>query len=243
LKPKVSSWIEKAKERAALEAVKHVKDGYIIGLGSGSTAAYAIKEIGKITRQKNWQILGVPTSYQAMQLAVEHGIKITTLQEHPQLDLTIDGADQIDKELNLIKGMGGALTREKIVASASKQVVIVADERKLVEKLGTKHPVPVEVLPFAVSTVMLKIRKVKGNPRLRETSGKVGPLVTDNGNFVLDVDFGPIDAPSKLDSQLKSIPGVVETGIFAGMTDIVYLGTKNVVRKLRKGWFKTTDNN
>ncbi len=234
LKAKGSSWIEKAKKRAALEAVKHVEDGYIIGLGSGSTAACAIREIGKMTRQKKWKILSVPTSYQAMQLATKYGIKITTLQEHPQLDLTIDGADQIDKELNLIKGMGGALTREKIVASASKRVIIVADETKLVKKLGTNHPVPVEVLPFAMSTVILKIRKMRGKPRLRETSGKVGPLVTDNGNFILDADFGPIDAPNKLDSQLKSIPGVVETGIFAGMTDIVYLGTKNTVRKLKK---------
>lgn len=234
LRAKGSSWIEKAKKRAALEAVKQVKDGSTTGLGSGSTAAYAIKEIGKITRQKNWQILGVPTSYQAMQLATQCGIKITTLQEHPKLDLTIDGADQIDRELNLIKGMGGALAREKIVASASKRVIIVADENKLVMKLGTNHPVPVEVLPFAASTVMLKIRKMKGKPRLRETSGKVGPLVTDNGNFILDADFGPIDAPSELNFQLKSIPGVVETGIFIGMADVVYLGTKNTARKLEK---------
>jgi len=235
LKAKGSSWTEKAKKRAALEAVKHVKDGYIIGLGSGSTAAYAIKEIGKIIRQKNWQILGVPTSYQAMQLAAEYDIKLATLQERPQLDLTIDGADQIDKELNLIKGMGGALTREKIVASASKLVIIIADETKLVKKLGTNHPVPLEVLPFAMSTVMLKIRKMKGKPRLREASGKVGPLVTDNGNFILDADFGQIDVPSELNFQLKSIPGVIETGIFAGMADTVYLGTKSTVRKLKKG--------
>lgn len=234
MKAKVSDWIEKAKERAALEAVKQVKDGFVIGLGSGSTAAYAIREIGKITRKRNWQILGVPTSYQAMQLATQYGIQLTTLQEHPQLDLTIDGADQIDKELNLIKGMGGALTREKIVASASKQVLIVADERKLVQKLGTRHSVPVEVVPFAASTVMLKIKKIGGEPHLRETSGKVGPLITDNGNFILDVDFGTIDAPSGLDSKLKSIPGVVETGIFAGMADVVYLGTKNSVRKLER---------
>ncbi len=234
MKAKGSNWTEKAKKRAALEAVKHVKDHYIIGLGSGSTAAYAIREIGKITRQKNWQILGVPTSYQAMQLATENGIRITTLQEHPQLDLTVDGADQIDRELNLIKGMGGALTREKIVASASKRVIIVADETKLAKKLGSNHPVPIEVLPFATAAVMSRIRKIKGKPCLRETSGKVGPLVTDNGNFILDTDFGPIDSPSELGFQLKSIPGVVETGIFAGIADIVYLGTKNTVRKLRK---------
>lgn len=233
MKAKGSSWIEEAKKRAAVEAVKQIRDGYVIGLGSGSTAAYAIKEIGKIIRQKNWQVLGVPTSYQAMELATKCNIKLTTLKEHPQLDLTIDGADQIDQNLNLIKGMGGALTREKIVASASKHVLIVADERKLVKKLGSNHPVPVEVLPFAVSVVMSKIRRMKGKPCLRETTGKVGPLVTDNGNFILDVNFGPIDNPRLLNAQLKAIPGVVETGIFTDVTDLVYLGTKNAVRLLR----------
>ncbi len=170
-----------------------------------------------------------------MQLATENGIRITTLQEHPQLDLTIDGADQIDEQLNLIKGMGGALTREKIVASVSKRVVIAADERKMAKILGVNQPVPIEVLPFAILAVTRRIQRMKGRPCVRETSGKVGPLVTDNGNFILDVDFGPIDTPSRLDSQLKSIPGVVETGIFAGIADIVYLGMKNNTRKLRKG--------
>ncbi len=235
MKAKSSSWIETAKKKAASEAVKHLRDGYIVGLGSGSTAAYAIQEMGKIIQQKEWRTLGVPTSYQAMQLATENGIEITTLQEHPQLDLTIDGADQIDEQLNMIKGMGGALTREKIVASVSKRVVIAADERKMAKILGVDQPVPVEVLPFAILAVTRRIQRMKGRPCVRETSGKVGPLVTDNGNFILDVDFGPIDAPSRLDSQLKSIPGVVETGIFAGIADIVYLGMKNSTRKLRKG--------
>ncbi len=235
MKAKRSSWIETAKRKAASEAVKHLRDGYIVGLGSGSTAAYAIQEMGKIIQRKGWQTLGVPTSYQAMQLATENGIRITTLQEHPQLDLTIDGADQIDEKLNMIKGMGGALTREKIVASVSKRVVIAADERKMVKTLGIDQPVPIEVLPFAIFVVTRRIQRMKGRPCVRKTSGKVGPLVTDNGNFILDVDFGPIDAPSRLDSQLKSIPGVVETGIFAGIADIVYLGMKNSTRKLRKG--------
>jgi ribose 5-phosphate isomerase A len=225
--------VEEAKKRAALEAVKHVKDGYVIGLGSGSTAAYAIREIGRMIQERNWQVLGVPTSYQAMELATQCNVKITTLQEHPQLDLTIDGADQIDQHLNLIKGMGGALTREKIVASASKRVLIVADERKLVKNLGFNHPVPVEVLPFAVSVVSAKIQRMKGKPRLRETSGKVGPLVTDNGNFILDVDFGQIDDPGRLNAQLKSIPGVVETGIFTDVADIVYVGTRNAIKVLK----------
>jgi len=226
-------WREEAKKKASLEAVKHIKDGFTIGLGSGSTVAYAIQEIGKRIQQRKLRILGVPTSHQVMMLAVHCGIPITTLNEHPQLDLAIDGADQIDRHLDLIKGMGGALTREKIVASATKQFVIVADETKLTEKLGANCAVPVEVLPFALPTVMLKMQEKGGKPVLREAKGKVGPVVTDNGNFIVDVDFGHINAPKKLDSQLKSIPGIIETGLFVQMADIVYVGTRvGTVQKL-----------
>jgi len=229
------AWREEAKRRVALEAVKHVKDDFIIGLGSGSTAAYVIQEMGEKIRREGLRILGVPTSYQAMMLAVRHGVPLTTLNEHPQLDLAIDGADQVDRELNLIKGMGGALTREKVVASAAKQLVIVADETKLVEKLGTNHPIPVEVLPFALPTVVVKMAELGGKPVLREGKRKVGPVVTDNGNFVVDVDFGPIKAPKELDLQLKSIPGVVEAGLFVGIADVVYLGKPDgVLRLVRK---------
>jgi len=232
--PKGAGWIEDAKKRAALEAVKHVKNGYVIGLGSGSTASYAIQEIGKIIHQKNWCITGVPTSYQAFLLAVECGIPITTLNEHPKLDLNIDGADQIDKDLNMIKGMGGALAREKIVASASKQNVIVADETKLVRKLGVNHAVPVEVLPFAVATVTSKIREIRGKPILRIGKGKVGPVITDNGNLIVDVWMKSIVNIKELDAKLKSIPGVVETGLFVGIADVVYVGTLDAVKKLFK---------
>jgi len=226
-------WREEAKKKASAEAVKHVKDGFTIGLGSGSTVAYAIQEIGKRIQQRKLRILGVPTSHQAMMLAVHCGIPITTLNEHPQLNLTIDGADQIDRHLDLIKGMGGALTREKIVASVAKQFVIVADETKLIEKLGANCAVPVEVLPFALPTVMLKMQEKGGKPVLREAKGKVGPVVTDNGNFIVDVDFGPINTPKELDSQLKSIPGIIETGLFVQMADIVYVGTRvGTVQKL-----------
>jgi len=226
------AWREEAKRRVALEAVKHVKDGFTVGLGSGSTAAYVIQEIGKKIRHEGLRVLGVPTSHQAMMLAVHHGVPLTTLDEHPELDLAIDGADQVDRELNLIKGGGGALTREKIVASAAKQFVIVADETKLVKRLGTNHPVPVEVLPFALPTVVAKMRKLGGKPVLREGKGKVGAVVTDNGNFVVDVDFGPIRAPKELDLKLKSISGVIENGLFVGMADIVYLGKPDGVEKL-----------
>jgi len=227
-------WKEEAKKRVALEALKHVKDNFIVGLGSGSTAAYVIQEIGEKIRLEGLRILGVPTSHQAMMLAVHCGVPLTTLNEHPQLDVAIDGADQVDRELNLIKGGGGALTREKIVASAAKEFVIVADETKLVEKLGTNHTIPIEVLPFALPTVIVKLRKLKGKPVLREGGGKVGPLVTDNGNFVVDVDFGPVDDVKGLNLQLKLIPGVIETGLFVGMADVVYLGKQDGALRLEK---------
>jgi ribose 5-phosphate isomerase A len=165
-------------------------------------------------------------------LAVSYGIPITTLDEHPKLDLAIDGADQVDGELNLIKGMGGALMREKVVASAAKQFVVVADETKFVEKLGTKQPIPVEVLPFALSTVVARVEDLSGKPVLREGKRKVGPVVTDNGNFILDVMFGAVDNLTKLDVAVKSIPGVLETGLFLGMADVVYLGKQDGVVRL-----------
>lgn len=232
--PKSGSWVEDAKKRAALEAVKHIRNGYALGLGSGTTAAYAIGEIGKVIRQNNWHITAVPTSYQAFLLAVECGIPVTSLDERPKLDLNIDGADQIDRDLNMIKGMGGALTREKIVASASKLNVVVADESKLVRKLGVNHPVPVEVLPFAVATVCSKIHGIGGKPVLRVGNGKVGPVVTDNGNFIVDVYVRSINNPNELDSKLKSIPGVIETGLFVGIADIAYVGTRNSVEKISR---------
>jgi ribose 5-phosphate isomerase A len=167
-----------------------------------------------------------------MLLAVSCGIPLTTLDEHPHLSVTIDGADQVDTQLNLIKGMGGALMREKIVASAAKQLVIVVDETKLVERLGMKHPVPVEILPFALSFVMATVREFRGKPVLREGKHKVGPVVTDNGNFILDVDFGVIDDPGELDAKLKLVPGVLETGLFPGMADVAYVGGPSGVERL-----------
>ncbi len=234
MKPK-KEWIDEAKRNAALEAVKHVKDNFVIGLGSGSTAAYAIEEIGNRMKREKICVSAVPTSYQAFMLAVKHGIPITTLEEHPILDLTIDGADQIDDELNLIKGMGGALTREKIVASASKKLVIVADERKKVKFLGENNqPVPIEAIPFATPIVMHKITEMGGKPFLRESNKKVGPVITDNGNIIVDVNFGLVHKPAELNHKLKGIPGVVETGLFVKMADLICLGERAGVRKLEK---------
>lgn len=227
--------IQEAKRKAALEAVKHVKDGFIVGLGSGSTAAFAIEALGERMKHEKLHVMGIPTSYQAFLLAVDCGIPITTLDEHPEINVTIDGADQITPELNLIKGMGAALAREKIVAAASKLNIIIADEQKKVKVLGENNQsVPIEVLPFAISLVKRKIIAAGGKPVLREGKGKLGPVITDNGNAILDANFGEIAKPGELDAKLKMIPGVVETGFFVGLTDIVYLGTSSAVEKIEK---------
>lgn len=227
--------IQAQKQQAALEAIKHVKDGFIVGLGSGSTAAFAIEALGERIKQEKLHIMGIPTSYQAFLLAVGCGIPITTLDEHPKIDVTIDGADQVTPELSLIKGMGAALAREKIVAAASELNVIIGDEQKKVRLLGERgQVVPVEVLPFAISLVRQKIQVLGGNPTLREGKGKLGPVITDNGNAILDVYFGEIKDPAKLEVSVKMIPGVVETGFFIGLTDIAYIGTNATVERIEK---------
>ena len=230
--PKPST-LDVAKKNAALEAVKHVRDGFVVGLGSGSTAAYAIEEIGARIKREKLRVSGVPTSHQAFTLAVEHGIPVTTLEEHPTLDLAIDGADQIDRDLNLIKGMGGALLREKIVASASKRFIVIADESKKVRVLGEGgQPIPVEVVPFAAKPVMLRLKKMGAAPVLREGKRKVGPVVTDNGNFIVDADFRLVREPFELERKLKAVPGVVETGLFVKMTQMAYIGKASGVERL-----------
>lgn len=226
------SWREDAKKMAAVKAVSHITDGFVVGLGSGTTVTYALQEIAKRIAEEELHILGIPTSHQTYYLALKYHIPLTTLDLHPQLNMAIDGADQVDNSLDMIKGMGGALTREKIVASASKKNIIAIDETKLAEKLGTKQPVPIEVTPFALPTVDAKLRKLGSKPLLRKAKRKLGPVITDNGNFILDTDFGPIDNPKKLNQTLKMIPGVVETGLFIEMANIVYVGGRKDVRKL-----------
>ena len=227
--------IQQAKQNAALEAVKHVKDGFIVGLGSGSTAAFAIEALGERIEKENLHIKGIPTSYQAFLLAVECGIPITTLNEHPVIDVTIDGADQLTPELFLIKGGGAALAREKIVASASKLNVIIADQPKKTKLLGENNQfVPIEVLPFALPIVIETIFAIGGKPVVREGKGKLGPTITDNGNAIIDAYFGEIVDPVELSIKVKMIPGVVETGFFIGLTDVVYLGARGAVEKIEK---------
>ena len=227
------TWVEDAKRRAAEEAVKHVEDGQVIGLGSGSTAAYAIRLLGERLRGGELRdILGIPTSLQAASEAVEAGIPLTTLEEHPIVDVSIDGADQLDARLNLIKGGGGALLREKIVASCSKLYIIVADERKLARRLGENCPIPLEVHPMAVKPIMRRLEELGARASLRMARGKVGPVVTDNGNLIIDADFGPVENPEELDGRLRMIPGVLETGLFLGYADLAYIGTRSGLRRI-----------
>jgi len=230
--------IVQQKQRAALEAVKHVQDGFIVGLGSGSTAALAVEALGQRMKNEKIKILGIPSSYQAFQLAVDCGIPITTLEEHPVIDVTIDGADQLTPELYLIKGGGAALAREKIVAASSKLNIIIADQNKKATYLGASNQfVPVEVIPFALAPVKRKLSELGAKPVVREAKGKLGPLITDNGNAVIDAYFGEIKNPAELAVKVKMIPGVVETGFFVGLTDIAYIGTDSGVEKITKPKF------
>ena len=226
-------WAEAAKRRAAEKAVDHVESGSVVGLGSGSTAAHAIRILGVRLRSGELRnVLGVPTSLQAAAEAVRAGVPLTTLDEHPDLDLAIDGADQVDGELNAIKGGGGALLREKVVAAASRLYIIVADSTKLTARLGEECRLPVEVLPFALGPVIRRISELRAEVEVRMGGGKLGPVVTDNGNLIVDADFGAIHEPRRLETELKAIPGVIETGLFLGYADIAYLGTEDGVRRL-----------
>jgi len=227
--------IQEAKKNAALEAVKHVKDKSIVGLGSGTTVAFAIEALGKRVKEENLEIMGIPSSYQAFQLAVQYGIQLTTLDEHPIIDVTIDGADQVTPELYLIKGMGAALLKEKIIAAASKYNIIIVDESKRVKVLGENNQtVPIEVLPFALPLVKSRIASLGGNGAVREGKGKLGPIITDNSNIIIDANFGLIQNPQELAVKMKNIPGVIETGLFVDLTNLVYIATENKIEKIEK---------
>ncbi len=216
-----------AKKHAARSAVRLIPERGAIGLGSGSTVVLFAKELGKRIIDKEVEVSVVPSSYQAYQLAITNGIPLTNLDVNPELLLTVDGADEVDKDLNLTKGGGGALFQEKVVASASRRLVIIVDESKMVKHLGTQCDVPVEVLPFALGVVRRKIAEFGITSTLREAQRKMGPVVTDNGNFILDLKFPePIENPEEIAVNLKMISGVLETGLFVNMADEVHVGTE-----------------
>ncbi len=221
-----------AQKRAAAEAAaKLVEDGMVIGLGTGSTAYFAIEALILKVRE-GLRILAIPTSERSAAQARAGGIPLTSFAEHPRLDLTIDGADEIERRsLNLIKGLGGALLREKIVAAASDRLVIVADARKLTDRLGGTVPVPVETVPFGWETTAARLRGLGTEPVLRR-DGAGQPFRTDGGNLILDCSFGPIADPAGLDQTIGRIIGVVETGLFVGMAALALVADATGVQRL-----------
>jgi ribose 5-phosphate isomerase A len=211
-----------AKQAAAKKAIEYIKDGMNIGLGTGTTAYWAIQYIGEKVKQ-GLRVRAIATSIQSQNLAQELGIPIIGFAEAGHLDITIDGADEVDGQLQLIKGGGGALLREKIVAAATKFYIIIADDKKLVDTLG-KFKLPVEVIPFGWELTAAKLRNLGSEPGLRV--GNDGPFITDNGNYILDCAFGSIPSPGVLQEKINAITGVVDNGLFVDMADCVIAGTE-----------------
>jgi ribose 5-phosphate isomerase A len=215
------------KALAGISAARKVRSGMVVGLGTGSTAAYAVEELGRRVREEGLRIRGVPTSEMTARLARKAGVPLTTLERDPLLDIAIDGADQVDRRLNLVKGGWGAHTREKIVATAARRFIVVADPTKLSPVL--KMPVPVEVIPMAVAPVLRALKTMGARGKIRAGT------TTDQGNPVIDAAFGAIRRPDVLDRRLSEMVGVVDHGIFpARMVAEVHVGTAGGVRVLRK---------
>jgi ribose 5-phosphate isomerase A len=222
---------ESEKELVGRASARFVNDGNIVGLGTGSTAVYAVQAIADRVKA-GLKILCIPTSVRTKEQAASLGIPLTTLDEHQEIDVTIDGADEIDPKLCLIKGGGGALLREKIIASASRKMVVIADSTKLVPVLG-KFPLPVEVVGFAQAVVGKKIEAMGAEVCLRkDAAGKT--YITDEGHHILDCKFGQIPDPPALARMLSDIPGVMEHGLFIGLASVVLIGTGNEVEEIRR---------
>ena len=222
--------IEQSKKNAGEAAVDYIENGMIIGLGSGSTIYWMLKKLGERV-QEGLDIKGIPTSVKTEQLAKAFGIPLTTFSEVKQIDLAIDGSDEVDKELNLLKGGGGSLVREKIVDAEAKQLIIIVDESKVVSQLGA-FALPVEVVPFGWEITARNIAEIGCEVQLRKLGNEV--FVSNNGNYILDCQFPEIDQPKLLHDELKRCVGVVETGLFTDMANSVIVATKNGVEILSK---------
>lgn len=216
------------KRLAAAHAVEDVKDGMVVGLGSGSTAEIAVQ----LLAERRLRIVGVPTSERTARLARECGIALTTLEEHPQLDLAIDGADQVARDtLDMVKGLGGALLREKIVASAARRMIVMVDDSKLVDRLGGHTPLPVEIVAYGWRSTLARLERAGLSPAVR---GGDRPFVTDGGNYIADCALGAIDEARTLDARLHMTVGVVETGLFLGMASCVIVAGPGRVEVLER---------
>src|SRR5438128_4580144 len=221
---------DELKRKAADAALAYVKPGMVLGLGTGSTAQHFLWGISRLVRE-GADLKGVPTSFATADAAKGLGIPLTSLEEFPRLDLCVDGADEVDPKLDLIKGLGGALFREKIVAAASKKFVVIVDESKLVPRLGSKVPVPVEVHPFGWRFAADALETLGATVDLRRKDGEI--FRTDNGNHIVDARFRSLPSPPKTATQIMNIPGVVGHGLFLKMADTVLVGTEKGVRTLR----------
>ena len=217
------------KERAARSAISRIQDGQVLGFGTGSTVQYALEALAERIRDEDLRVLGVPTSLQTQRECQRLKIPLTTLEEHPSLHLAFDGADQVDDDLQCIKGYGGALLREKIVAAAAQRLLIMVDDSKLSPRLN--KPVPVEVMPFGMGVAQTFLQKL-GRPVLRSKDGDT--YWTDNGNPVIDVDLGTIADPAEAARQLDAIPGVVGHGLFIDLTTELHVGTATSVRIIER---------
>ena len=217
-----------AKEAVGIYAAGLVKDGMSVGLGTGSTTAYAIKELGRRIQSENLSLRGVPTSFASERLARQVGIPLASLDEISELDLALDGADEVDPNLNLIKGRGGAHTREKVVAKLARKFIALVDFSKLVDRLGSTKPVPVEVLPMAVTPVMGRLEELGAESvQIRMGIKKDGPVVTDQGFWIVDAYFGSIEVPDHLDASILNIPGVLDHGLFISITEQVLIAEED----------------
>lgn len=224
---------DRLKLAAGESAIKQITEGMILGLGTGSTAALAVNALGRRVRE-GLHVVGIPTSERTAAQARALGIPLSDLDECPQIDMTIDGADIVDKgNLNLIKGRGGALLREKIVASATRRLVIVIDGSKLVDHLGVSEAIPVEVVPFGWQTTARRLSDLGGQPVLRlDSNGK--PFISDGGHYILDCSFTPLIPPESLARELDHVVGVVEHGLFIGMTAEVHVADAAGVHVLKR---------
>ena len=223
------SAIDELKRQAAERAVETIQSGMVVGLGTGSTAVFAVRRIGALLAEGRLQrIVGIPTADVTAREAERCGVPLGTLDNHPSIDVTIDGADEIDPQLNLIKGLGGALLREKIVAAASRRLIIIADESKRVDQLGTRAPVPVEVVPFARRPAADYLASLGARVVERHRDGR--PFITDENNVILDCYFPGLANPQEMAQLIRAQPGVVEHGLFLGMaTEAIVAGTRGVV--------------
>ena len=230
--PRGSGADRDALKRAAAEAaVELVQDGMVVGLGTGSTAAFAVEALARRHRE-GLHFIGIPTSERTAALATAANIPLTSFAEHHQIDLTIDGADEVERgTLNLIKGLGGALLHEKIVAAASRRLAIVADGLKLVDRLGVRTPVPVEIVAFGLEATQAALESIGATARLRR-SATGDSFITDSGNRILDCSFGPIADPARLEERIRRVVGVVESGLFIDRANVVFVANTSGVHRL-----------